>query len=60
MIIFANNLIKKMKKPKTVFLSPEAISKAEQLRTKQQPAPSLCSYLSYQLEQLLTKKQKTT
>lgn len=48
-----------MKKPKTVFLSPEAISKAEQLRIKQQPAPSLCSYLSYQLEQLLTKKTKT-
>jgi|LakMenEpi03Aug12_release.lakeMendotaPanAssembly.Ray.scaffolds.fasta_scaffold3982604_1 hypothetical protein len=46
-------------KPKTVFLSEQAIINADRLRLKQQPPPSLCSFLSYQLETLLTKKQKT-
>ena len=44
-------------KPKTIFLSDQAIANADRLRLKQQPPPSLCSFLSYQLENLLTKKQ---
>ena len=48
----------KTKQAKTIFLSTEALNAADKLRKKAEPAPSLCAYLSHQLETLLTKKQK--
>lgn len=48
----------KTKQAKTIFLSKEALNVADKLRKKLAPAPSLCSYLSYELESLLTTKTK--
>lgn len=46
----------KTKQAKTIFLSTEALNAADKLRKKAEPAPSLCAYLSHQLETILTKK----
>jgi hypothetical protein len=48
----------KEKQAKTIFLSKEALNVADKLRKKVAPAPSLCAYLSHQLETILTTKTK--